>query len=167
MKNSWIRSKSWSPFRDSTPMYRNTPDMTGIGIIARRGVIRTDKPMNTPVKMAVTLCSRIPISFGVSPGPPEAVSITSDWTWLMDSTVAATNQGSPKSELGIGWISLNTTLSVKYFLVSCICLESKCMTRNRDSWDTFHFLGQFLPAYIRSRLTKDSCNSCLVGTKCS
>ena len=35
----------------------------------------------------------------------------------------------------------------------------------------FHHMGifDFLPAYILSRLTKDSCNSCVlvVGTKCS
>ena len=40
----------------------------------------------------------MPRNCGFSPGAAVSDSLVSDLTWLMDKTVAATNQGSPKTE---------------------------------------------------------------------
>jgi hypothetical protein len=40
----------------------------------------------------------IPKNCGFSPGAEHSDSLVKDLTWLMDKTVAATNQGNPKME---------------------------------------------------------------------
>ena len=42
---------------DETPMNKNTPKRTGIGMRAKMGVIKVDNPMQIPMRMLVTLCS--------------------------------------------------------------------------------------------------------------
>ncbi len=68
MNNSCKRSTNCNPFNDETPMNRKTPKSTGIGIKAKIGVIKVDKPIQSPIKMLVTLCSLIPRNCGCSPG---------------------------------------------------------------------------------------------------
>ena len=50
------------------------------------------------IKTCVNLCSRMPRNWGFSPGAEHSDSRVRDLTWLMDKTVAATNQGRPKME---------------------------------------------------------------------
>lgn len=61
-------------------------------------VKKTEQPMSTKIIKPVTLCSRIPRNLGCSPGAELADSTLRLFTWLMDRTVAATNQGSPITE---------------------------------------------------------------------
>ena len=98
MKINSILSKNCNPFNDDTPMNKKTPYSTGIGIRAKMGVMRVDNPMATPIITLVTLCSLMPKNWGFSPGAEPSDSLVNDWIWLIDSTVAATNQGSPKME---------------------------------------------------------------------
>ena len=77
-----------NPFSDDTPMNRKTPNRTGIGINAKMGVIKVDKPIQMPIKMLVTLCSLMPKNWGFSPGAELSDSFFNDCKWLMDKTVA-------------------------------------------------------------------------------
>lgn len=61
-------------------------------------VKKTEQPMSTKIIKPVTLCSRIPKNLGCSPGAEHSDSTLRLFTWLMDRTVAATNQGSPITE---------------------------------------------------------------------
>jgi hypothetical protein len=45
------------PFNEATPMYKNTPYSTGIGMRLKIGVILTDRPIVKKISMWVTLCS--------------------------------------------------------------------------------------------------------------
>lgn len=53
-------SKNCRPLSEETPMNKNTPNRTGIGIKAKTGVISVDRPIHTEIKTAVTRCSRMP-----------------------------------------------------------------------------------------------------------
>lgn len=55
------------------------------------GVKYTDKPILRNIKMWVTRCSRTPKNCGFSPGAEHSDSFFSELTWLILSTVAATN----------------------------------------------------------------------------
>lgn len=61
-------------------------------------VKKTEQPMSTKISKPVTLCSRIPRNLGCSPGAEQSDSTLRLFTWVMDRTVAATNQGSPITE---------------------------------------------------------------------
>lgn len=52
-----MRSKNCSPLREATPMYRNTPNSTGMGMWLSRGVMNTERPMVRKMRMWVTRCS--------------------------------------------------------------------------------------------------------------
>lgn len=93
-----MRSKNCRPFKDATPIYRNTPKRTGIGICPNIGVKNTDKPIDRNISIWVTLCSLTPKNFGLSPGAALSDSNFKELTWFMDKTVAATNQGIPIME---------------------------------------------------------------------
>ena len=49
-----------------------------------------------------------PKNLGRSPGADVSLSRVSDRTWLMESTVAATNQGVPTSEHTAIWIAMSS-----------------------------------------------------------
>ena len=57
MKSNSIRSKNCRPFSDATPMNRNTPYKTGIGIIFNTGTIKTESPTSVKMMTWVTRCS--------------------------------------------------------------------------------------------------------------
>lgn len=91
-------SLTCDPFKDDVPMYKKTPKRMGIGICLRYCVKNTDTPTRTKINMWVTRCSRTPKNCGFSPGAAHSDSIRRELTWVMDSTVAATNQGRPNRE---------------------------------------------------------------------
>uniref|UniRef100_A0A6B0UZQ6 Uncharacterized protein n=1 Tax=Ixodes ricinus TaxID=34613 RepID=A0A6B0UZQ6_IXORI len=62
------------------------------------GVKKTERPTRTKIRICVTLCSLTPRTWGFSPGAEDSDSMRSELTWVMASTVAATNQGSPRTE---------------------------------------------------------------------
>ena len=57
MKNKRILSKNWRPFNEATPINKNTPYNTGIGILFSSGTINTDSPTKIKMITCVTLCS--------------------------------------------------------------------------------------------------------------
>lgn len=58
-----------------------------------------EQPIRRKTTVPVTRCSSTPISFGASPGTVESDVLRKAITWFIDRTVAATNQGKPKTEL--------------------------------------------------------------------
>lgn len=68
-------------------------------ITERNFVIKMEHPIRTKMTVPVTLCSKIPIVLGVSPGMVDSDVLRRAITWFIDRTVAATNQGKPKREL--------------------------------------------------------------------
>ena len=92
------RRLTCDPFREEVPIYRNTPKRTGIGILWSIGVKSTDSPTNVKMHIWVTRCSRTPRNCGFSPGAELSDSILSELTWVIERTVAATNQGNPINE---------------------------------------------------------------------
>ena len=60
--------------------------------------MKTERPMNKKMRNPVTRCSRQPKKTGLSPGAADSDSFFNDTTWLIDNTVAATNQGIPRNE---------------------------------------------------------------------
>lgn len=93
-----IRSKNWEPLSDDVPMYKKTPNSTGIGIRCKIGVNNMDKPTNKKIMICVTRCSRTPKNCGFSPGAEVSDSIFKELTCVIASTVAATNHGKPNTE---------------------------------------------------------------------
>lgn len=61
-------------------------------------VINTEQPIRVKIMRPVKRCSRIPRNLGCSPGAEHSDSSFRLFTWEMESTVAATNQGSPITE---------------------------------------------------------------------
>ncbi len=61
-------------------------------------VMNTDEPMSRKMTRPVSLCSLIPRNRGCSPGAELSDSSFRLLTWLIDRTVAATNQGNPIRE---------------------------------------------------------------------
>ncbi len=57
-----------------------------------------ERPHNTNIDIWVTLCSRTPRNCGLSPGAAVSDTIFNELTWVIASTVAATNHGRPKNE---------------------------------------------------------------------
>lgn len=55
-----IRSNNWRPFNEAAPIYKNTPNNTGIGIWLNNGVRKTEHPIVKKIKIWVTRCSRTP-----------------------------------------------------------------------------------------------------------
>jgi hypothetical protein len=51
------RSKNCSPLSDAAPIYRNTPNRTGMGIWPSTGVSTTDSPIMKKIRMWVMRCS--------------------------------------------------------------------------------------------------------------
>lgn len=86
-----MRSNNCNPFNDAAPIYKNTPKSTGIGMWLNNGVKNTDTPIVRKIKMCVTRCSRTPKNCGFSPGAAHSDSNFNEFTWLILSTVAATN----------------------------------------------------------------------------
>ena len=50
------------------------------------------------VSVFVTHTDLTPMNFGLSPGAVQGERMNSDWTWVMDRTVAPTTQGIPRIE---------------------------------------------------------------------
>ncbi len=48
-------------------MKRKTPYRTGMGMTARMGVMKVERPMARAISTAVTRCSRMPRNWGFSP----------------------------------------------------------------------------------------------------
>jgi len=94
-----MRSKNCKPLSEATPIYRKTPKRTGIGMLPSSGVNSTETPMVRKIKMWVTRCSRTPRNCGFSPGAEHSDSSFSEFTWLMLSTVAATNLRNSKAKV--------------------------------------------------------------------
>jgi hypothetical protein len=72
-------------------MYKKTPYRTGIGIWHSKGVSKTEHPIVKKINMCVTRCSLTPKNWGFSPGAAVSDSNFNEFTWLILSTVAATN----------------------------------------------------------------------------
>lgn len=62
------RSKNWTPNIDATPMYKNTPNSTAMGINRRMGAMATDTPTMTETNRPDTRCSLTSTMCGLSPG---------------------------------------------------------------------------------------------------
>lgn len=61
-------------------------------------VINTELPIRTNIMRPVKRCSLMPKNLGCSPGAEHSDSNFRLFTWLIDSTVAATNHGRPMRE---------------------------------------------------------------------
>lgn len=62
------RSKNCTPLIEATPMYKNTPNNTDIGIMRSRGAAVTDKPTSKATQNPETRCSFTSVICGLSPG---------------------------------------------------------------------------------------------------
>jgi hypothetical protein len=70
-----------------------------MGIIPKNCVKNTDRPIKRKTIKPVTRCSLTPKNFAFSPGAAVSDSSLSAITWFIESTVAATNHGRPRTEL--------------------------------------------------------------------
>lgn len=61
-------------------------------------VMKTEQPMSVKIMRPVKRCSLMPRNLGCSPGAEHSDSSFRLLTWVMESTVAATNQGRPIKE---------------------------------------------------------------------
>lgn len=61
-------SKNCTPVIDATPMYKNTPKSTDIGIKRSKGAAVTDNPTNIETHKPLTRCSLTSVICGLSPG---------------------------------------------------------------------------------------------------
>lgn len=60
--------------------------------------MKTEEPIRVKIMRPVNRCSLIPRNFGCSPGAEHSDSSFRLLTWVMERTVAATNQGKPIKE---------------------------------------------------------------------
>lgn len=70
VRGDWrtYRSKNCTPLIEATPMYKNTPNNTDIGIKRSRGAAVTDKPTSRDTQNPETRCSLTSVICGLSPG---------------------------------------------------------------------------------------------------
>lgn len=61
-------------------------------------VMKTEQPMRVKIMRPVKRCSLMPRNLGCSPGAEHSDSSFRLLTWVMERTVAATNQGKPIRE---------------------------------------------------------------------
>jgi hypothetical protein len=61
-------SKNCTPIIEQTPMYKNTPKSTAIGICFKSGAAKIDNPIRSDTKKPDKRCSLMSATFGESPG---------------------------------------------------------------------------------------------------
>lgn len=69
-----------------------------ISLTCSTEVMKTEEPMRVKIMRPVIRCSLIPRNLGCSPGAEHSDSSFRLLTWVMERTVAATNQGKPIKE---------------------------------------------------------------------
>mmetsp|Transcript_70948 Transcript_70948/g.118620 ORF Transcript_70948/g.118620 Transcript_70948/m.118620 type:complete len:209 (+) Transcript_70948:1432-2058(+) len=89
------RSKSVLPDILATPMYKNSPKITGRGIFRRTAGMNTAASMRPWMQNAVT---RLSLTRAMRDLPPMSSDVASDFTSSNERTVAATSHGSPKRD---------------------------------------------------------------------
>ena len=99
MKSNRSLSKNCIPVVEETPMYRNTPKRTAIGISLRSGDISTERPINTDTTTPDTRCSFTSMMCGLSPGACVLDMMVTEETCAIERTVAAQIHGAPKNPL--------------------------------------------------------------------
>lgn len=92
-----VKSQNISHSVNST-LLTNHSDLKMVFLTFSTPVIKTEQPISTKIISPVTLCSLIPRNLGCSPGAEHSDSSLRLFTWVIDSTVAATNHGSPMIE---------------------------------------------------------------------
>ena len=101
-----ILSISCIPLRADTPINKKTPYSTAIGIRDKTLARKILRPISIDITKVVPRCSRMPTKVGLSPGAVFSDIIFKELMCDKASTVAATNQGRPKTEQPITDIAI-------------------------------------------------------------